>query len=197
MPRLSRSGSRIVVTRQTGGLAGGATAREVWVLNSDGSGSQQLTSTPGADEEGDFSPSADRVVFISSRDGNREVYVMNADGSGQTRLTNTPGIESAPSWSPDGSRIAFASDRSGTIELYVMNVDGSAVTRVSPSVSANGLDIGEAFRPVWSPTGAWIAFPKKTGAIVETWLWKVDGTEVRQLRVPPSGVLYEGPRSWR
>jgi len=197
LPRLSRNGSRIVVTRQTGGIGGGANAREVWVLNADGTGAQQLTSNGVADEEGDFSPTGDRVVFISSRDGNREVYVMNADGSGQTRVTNTPGVEAFPSWSPDGSRIAFASDRGGTLELYVMNVDGSAVSLVSSTISAGALDLGVSIRPVWSPDGAWIAFPKKVGSVVETWLWKADGTEARALRSAPAGVTYEGPRSWR
>ncbi len=41
-----------------------------------------------------------KIVFESTRDGNREIYVMNADGSKQTRLTNNPALDAGPSWDP-------------------------------------------------------------------------------------------------
>ena len=50
--------------------------------------------TGGAD------PSTSRIVFVSTRDGDRDVYVMNADGSAQTRLTTHPGRDFDPGWSP-------------------------------------------------------------------------------------------------
>jgi hypothetical protein len=37
-----------------------------------------------------------KVLFISTRNGNSEIYVMNIDGSGQTRLTNNNAFENTP-----------------------------------------------------------------------------------------------------
>jgi len=78
-------------------------------MNADGTGpATRLTSAPGEDRPGSYSPDGTKIVFYSTRDSNDfEVYTMNSDGSNQTRLTLRPGQDSNPSWSPDGTRIAF------------------------------------------------------------------------------------------
>src|SRR5580765_8363799 len=73
----------------------------VWVMNPDGSGKTQLTSS-GQDVEPAWSADGAKIVFSSGRGGNFDVYVMNADGSGLKRLTTTPTAERYPTWSPDG-----------------------------------------------------------------------------------------------
>src|SRR5437762_10435424 len=54
---------------------------EIYVINSDGTGSTRLTENPAADFEPAWSPDGARIAFTSDRDGNTEIYVMNADGS--------------------------------------------------------------------------------------------------------------------
>ena len=101
-----------------------------------------------------ISPNAERIAFVSDRDGDLDIYVMNPDGSDVTRLTDilrrasrrrfhsehSPdrlcvGVlasqavtRSLASWSPDGLRIAFDSDRDGNRDIYVVNADGSGAT---------------------------------------------------------------------
>ncbi len=41
---------------------------------------------------------AEKIVFMSDRDGNYEIYVMNANGTNQTRLTNNRSKDLQPSW---------------------------------------------------------------------------------------------------
>src|SRR5262249_10068266 len=99
------------------------------VMNPDGSGRTQLTSTQimcpqpnrpsgcGADHL-DYSPawSADgkRIAFLRSMSApnfryDNDVFVMNADGSDQRRLTLFGNVffPNPPAWSPDGTKIAF------------------------------------------------------------------------------------------
>jgi TolB protein len=72
---------------------------EIFVMNADGSGRKQLTSSSGADLYQTWSPDGTKIAFISKRDGNAELYVMNADGSEQTRLTYSSDDEYLPEWS--------------------------------------------------------------------------------------------------
>jgi dipeptidyl aminopeptidase/acylaminoacyl peptidase len=120
---------------------------EVYVMNADGSGQQNLTRSPGVDVNPAFSPDGSKIAFASYRDGNYEIYVMNADGSDQRRLTGVPGFDLYPAFSPDGSKIAFASTRDVNSEIYVMNADGSGQANLSRAA-------GEDSEPSWQPLQA-------------------------------------------
>jgi Tol biopolymer transport system component len=107
---------------------GGAT-REIWTMNADGSGKQQITNAPNFSENPNWSPDGKWIVFDSNRDdnGNLDVYKMRPDGSDVTQLTDSPALEALPAFSPNGKLIVFVSDRSakGSRKLYTMGSDGS------------------------------------------------------------------------
>lgn len=100
-------------------------------------------------------PTTPKILFTSSRDGNREVYIMNPDGSGQVNLTQHPADDQQAVWSPTGEQILFASNREhkvfGSWDLYLMDPDGKNVRRVLKK---------ETFRnnSTWSPDGKQIAY---------------------------------------
>ncbi len=95
-------------------------------------------------------PTTSKILFTSTRDGNREVYSMNPDGSEQVNLTQHPAEDLEAIWSPTGEQILFVSDRGGVRDLYLMDVDGANVRRVFKK---------ETYResPTWSPNGKQIA----------------------------------------
>ena len=101
-------------------------------------------------------PTTPKILFTSTRDGNREVYIMNPDGSEQVRLTDHPGNDLNAVWSPTGEQILFTSDRDGNRDLYLMDPDGSNIRRVfkkelkRPNTRRDG--------PTWSPDGKQIAY---------------------------------------
>src|SRR3989454_81105 len=128
---------------------------EIYVINSNGTGSTRLTfSDPASDAEPAWSPDGTKIAFRSDRSGSPEIYVINADGSNPVRLTNHPAQDAEPAWSPDGTKIAFASKRNGNPEIFVMNADGSAVTQLT---SSGGNSEGHS-HPAWYPDGRKIAF---------------------------------------
>ena len=69
---------------------------DICVVNVDGTGKTQLTTTVGSDQSPRWTRDG-RIIFTSRRDGNSEVYIMNADGTDQTNLTNTPGVSESTS----------------------------------------------------------------------------------------------------
>ena len=98
-------------------------------------------------------PTTPKILFTSTRDGNREVYAMNPDGSEQVRLTQHPGNDLQAVWSPTGEKILFISDRGGLRDLYLMDPDGTNVRRVFKRKT-------KIYRtnPTWSPDGKHIAY---------------------------------------
>jgi Tol biopolymer transport system component len=96
-------------------------------------------------------PTTPKILFTSTRDGNREVYIMNPDGSDQVRLTKHPANDLNAVWSPTGEEILFISDRDDVRDLYLMDSDGSNVRRVFKKEVYRG-------RPAWSPDGTQIAY---------------------------------------
>ncbi len=115
---------------------------------------------------------ADRIAFVSDRDGDEEIYVMNADGSGVEQLTFNDSDDRYPAWSPDGSRIVFASERENDADMYdiyVMNADGSGVEQLTDDCSN--------YAPAWSPDGDRIAFTSRGNIYV----MNADGSGVELL----------------
>ena len=96
-------------------------------------------------------PTTLKILFTSTRNGNREIYTMNPDGSEQMRLTHHPANDLHAVWSPTGEQILFISDRDGVRDLFLMDSDGSNVRRVFKKEVYRG-------RPAWSPDGTQIAY---------------------------------------
>ena len=98
-------------------------------------------------------PTTPKILFMSTRDGNREVYMMNPDGTEQVNLTQHPAIDQTAVWSPTGEQILFVSDRGGVRDLYLMDPDGTNVRRVFKKKI-------RAWRKnaTWSPDGKQFAY---------------------------------------
>ncbi len=80
-----------------GDLAPSHGAREIFVMDADGTNVVRLTDDPSGDFSPTWSPDERHIAFTTDRDGIQAVYVMNADGSGQIRLWYD-GDSSGPSW---------------------------------------------------------------------------------------------------
>ncbi len=64
---------------------------DVWVVNFEGSGMQQLTTDPAIDGLGAASPDGQSIAFVSNRGGAWAVWAMNTDGSNQRKLFDIGG----------------------------------------------------------------------------------------------------------
>ncbi len=83
----------------------------------DATGTQFGRVTPLTDGYGgDLDPSmarGGRLVFSSTRDGNRHLWTADADGRNVRPLTSGPAQDYRPAMSLDGTTVAFISDRGG------------------------------------------------------------------------------------
>jgi TolB protein len=79
--------------------------REIHVMDEDGDDVEQLTSSSARDEEPDWSPDGEYILFRSERDGNQELYIMEADGSNEENITRNRAVDRDPAWGPDPAQI--------------------------------------------------------------------------------------------
>ena len=165
---------------------------EVFVMNPDGSGKQNLTNHPETDYNPAWSADGRKIVFNSSRDSSQyQIWVMNADGSDPRPVTNETHGPMVPTWSPDGQKIAFTSDRHDPLfrysEVYVINADGTGLRRLTqPYYPPNELTPIFSYGPVWSPDGERIAFSSSrwsNGDLTGPHLYTIrpDGTDEQRL----------------
>lgn len=111
---------------------------DIYRMNADGTGVENLTALPAAYVTPRLSPDGRKVAFASNRSGSMQVWVMNTDGSGTSQLT-TGFANTAPRWSPDGTLIAYERhDPDAGAHVYVMNADGSGPRNVSLPAAGGG-----------------------------------------------------------
>ena len=148
--------------------------RDIYRMNTDGTGLIQLTTGNAHDECPAISPDGKEISFISERDGKREIYIMNSDGSNQTRVTNNSDTEEHPSWSPDGTKIYFMKDLSSRTEIWVINSDGTGPVRLTNNQTRDE-------RPIVSPDGQTILFMSNRNGNYEIYMMNADGSNQRRI----------------
>ncbi|MFN0277839.1 MAG: hypothetical protein ACKVRN_04470 [Pyrinomonadaceae bacterium] len=169
--------------------------REIYVMNSDGTGQVRLTNNNVIDQIPAFSPDGKKIAYVSQEASNSlaaKIKIMNSDGTNQTELTSVTMNRfpnwaeweySSLSWSPDGSKIAF--DDEG--EIFTINVDGSNRTNLT---NHDADDIA----PAWSPDGSRILFTSNRVGYSTMHTMNSDGSDVKVL--PSQGYGWDVSPEW-
>ncbi|NLF11958.1 MAG: hypothetical protein GX597_09380 [Anaerolineaceae bacterium] len=143
---------------------------DIWVVNADGSGLVQLTTSPENDRYPNWGPGG-KIAFTSNRGGNEDIWVLDVeaalsqgDDSSAVNLTRAAKRDRYAIWSPDGRQLTFNTNRDGNFEVYVMNADGSRPRNLSNSPkSTEGL-------ADWAPDGRRLVFYSDRGGNKEVYI---------------------------
>jgi serine/threonine-protein kinase len=98
----------------------------LYLMNVDGGNRLRLTDN-GNDTRPAWSPDGEKVVFMSTRDGDMDIYRLSLRDGSLVQITNDPAQDGLPAISPDSKLIIFASDRGGVWRFYVTPIDGGPV----------------------------------------------------------------------
>jgi hypothetical protein len=181
-PAWSPDGRLIAWLKQTGP----SSARDVWVMNSDGTAQRRFTNDGGSKSTLKWSPDSSRLLYSQST-SRSEVRVLDVATATVRSLTQAGSWELSPAWSPDGTEIALVSGS----RLVVADADGTGRREVPTTAQVDS--------PAWSQDGEHIAFvgtrmfPEQGTrygplTMADVYVIRADGTGERRL----TGSVIEG-----
>ena len=155
-PTFSPDGRRIAVMSSTTGHA-----PDVWMMNADGTGLQQLTTAPDFESDPRWSPDGREVIFKSLRSQTAGLWAIDVETRRERQIARFGSIDEIVrqqglieelAVSPDATRIAYTvlEPRTSTKALYVRRIAGGEPERLTTGDPLTGY-------PAWSPDGRWIA----------------------------------------
>ena len=150
-----------------------------------------LTSYPGIEGAGSFSPDGNQVAFSWSGGDteNFDIYVKVVGQDPPLRRTTDPAIDGSPVWSPDGRQIAFlrglpeAGEKMG---LYLISPLGGRERKLAETRIPSTYQLGSCL--TWSPDSRWLAvcdWEEDSPGPLSVFLLSVDSGERRRLTQPP------------
>jgi tricorn protease len=140
-------------------------AGDLWTVGTQGGTASHLTSNPGLELFGKFSPDGRFIAFTGQYGGDEQVYVIPADGGAPRQLTFFPAAgpladrwgfdNQVYGWTQDGSAILFRSSRDGFVltdsRLYTVPMNGGAATVLPMPVAGAGQYSPDGKQIVYSP----------------------------------------------
>lgn len=106
--------------------------QDIWIMNGDGTGQRQLTSSDDIEAVGEVSPDGRYIVFFSFHPGDIvHIWRMDADGGNAKQLTQGTFEDFSPFFSADGKWVVFESWRSGSNRMWKISVDGGEPAQVT------------------------------------------------------------------
>jgi Tol biopolymer transport system component len=142
----SDQANRVVVTQVDAAPTTDLT--EIFSITPDGQTIVQLTDAAGSSFAPAWSPTAEKITFVSDRNGDGDIFIMDASGQQPSLLTvdDNQAEDRNPLFTPEGKSVLFLSNREDdTFQIYMVDIETLATTRMTDRVR----DITSlVFRPV-------------------------------------------------
>ena len=106
-PQISPDGDQIVFVRSGFDVMTDRATANLWIVDADGSDRRPLTTGSASQGSPRWSPTGDRLLYVSSEDGGAEIWMRWMDTGETGKLTNLTESPGSLAWSPDGDFIAF------------------------------------------------------------------------------------------
>ena len=106
-PMISPSGKLIVYRRMGFDKIEDKSIGNLWIINSNGTDHQKLTSFDGNESNPVWSPNGDRIAFVRKTNDGPEIYVYWLNTTKTAKISSLENTPSNLSWSRDGKKIAF------------------------------------------------------------------------------------------
>ena len=183
---ISHRGDRVAFVVAKLDVARNRYARDIWLVNADGTNLYQLTRGDG-DGDPQWSPNDRTIAFTGARGGPPQIYTIGVHGGEARKLTSEAKGAFGPRWSHDGTRILYGA----TFE------DPKPKTRLDENAAGGTLDAKQKLSDVrttdrldFEVNGQGETFTQHAHLITMT----AGGAERKQLT--PASRWSEGSAAW-
>ncbi len=179
-PAVSPDGTKIAFLSDRGG------ADDIFLIGADGTGEVQLTKTPEAESQPEWSADGSRLFYSVYDDGASRIYSMALDDRSPKQIGTVPGR--AMRVSRDGKRVLYWTGSWTAMKLFESGLDKSAPRQLTDGS-------GVVWGGRWSPDGKRIAFgSKEADGVIHIYAIDADGSGRQRLtRLEPSGMAEQMP----
>lgn len=118
LSELSPDGTQIIYSRSDADWEENGTVSHLWRVNTDGTGTVQLTNGERGESSARWSPDGTHIAFLARRHESEQtqIYLMYNSGGEGIALTDHPTSVSMIEWTPDGQYIYFLAEDEKTDE---------------------------------------------------------------------------------
>ncbi|MBX3423305.1 MAG: PD40 domain-containing protein [Pirellulaceae bacterium] len=171
---------------------------QIYISHADGREKRHIDTGHPFNFAPQWSPDGQWLLFVSGEHYNCHPHIVRSDGSGLTKLADRggyrgvveplkhPDFHSAssdiPIWSRDGQSVYYTAQVDQSIELMRVTTDGQLqqLTHSAPGV--------RHYHPKPSPDGRWILFGSDRSSVMQLYVARLDGTQVRPLTAVSPGT---------
>ena len=106
-PQISPNGDWIVYKRMKMDVMKDKAIGDLWMIRTDGTQHQKLTSKEDSESSPRWSPKGDRLAFVSGTDEGSEIYMYWINTGKIAKISQLPFSPGSLTWSPKGDQLAF------------------------------------------------------------------------------------------
>ncbi len=106
-PQISPDGTQVVYRRNGFDIMKDKAKGNLWIVNIDGTSNRKLTSREVSESQARWSPSGNRIAFVSATNEGAEVYMYWIKTGQIAKLSQLEKTPSSLIWSHDGKNLAF------------------------------------------------------------------------------------------
>lgn len=134
-PQISQDGDKIIYRRNAMDIMTDGKSGQLWMVNTDGTNHQKLTSFDANESNPAWSPDGKQIAFTASSKEGTELFVYWMETAKVARISQLDNSPGNLAWSPDGKWIAFTKF-----------VNGSELSLVKPHHKPKGAKWADAPR---------------------------------------------------
>lgn len=164
--------SRIVYIAESGPTTN--RQKRLAIMDQDGYNHKYLTGGSDLVLTPRFSPTEQKIAYMSYVGGKPRVYVYDISTGRQDILGNFPGMTFSPRFSPDGRRVAMSLAKNGNTDIYVMDLASRQSQKLTDSPSIDTA-------PSYAPDGRRIAFESDRGGTQQIYVMGSDGSNPQRI----------------
>ncbi len=106
-PKISPDGEWVVYQRMGFDIMKDKKKGNLWIIKTDGSNHQKLTSREVSESSACWSPLGNKIAFVSSTDEGSEIYMYWVKTGKIAKISQLPFSPGSLTWSPNGLQLAF------------------------------------------------------------------------------------------